>query len=142
MSTVQEGGKPRIKQKRAVILPLLAVLAVVLVGAAVCAHFLRKPEPEPEPLPVRTMYIASDTETAVATVYDEAGQSRDLTLVRGAAVQRVAEELEDGALPRIVLNEAQTRFAFLPEENLTSDREHAVTTKTVYARRTDRKSVV
>ena len=136
MSTVQEGGKPRIKQKRAVILPLLAVLAVVLVGAAVCAHFLRKPEPEPEPLPVRTMYIASDTETAVATVYDEAGQSRDLTLVRGAAVQRVAEELEDGALPRIVLNEAQTRFAFLPEENLTSDREHAVTTKTVYARRT------
>ncbi|MBQ2062082.1 MAG: hypothetical protein II458_05330 [Oscillospiraceae bacterium] len=140
MSTAQQIEKPRVKRKK-FLLPLLAILVVALVGAAVSVHFLHEPEPEPqpepepEPLEVRTMYIASDTETAIATVYDADGQPHELTLIRGAEVQRVVEKSEDDALPRIVLDEAQERFAFVPEENLAPDREHAVTTKTVYARR-------
>lgn len=137
MSMTQERTEQGTRQKRSRLVPLLAILVIVLVGAAISVHFLHEPEPpEPEPLVLETMYVASDTETAEATVYDEEGQPQPLTLNRGTAVRRVVEELAEGAMPRIALDEAQERFAYLPEEHLAADREHAVTTAAVYARRT------
>lgn len=140
MPVTEKSAKARTGRKRSRLLPLLAALVIVLVGAAVSVHFLHEPapepEPEPEPLVLETMYVASDTETAEATVYDEEGQPQPLTLIRGTAVSRVVEELEEGALPRIVLDEKEEKFACLPEEHLAADRKHAVTTAAVYARRT------
>ena len=142
METTQVRPRRRKKQKRRPAVPLLVAFIVLAVGGSVLLHFLKKEgaAPRPESLRYETMYVASPTPTATATVYDEAGQPAELVLVRGTEVRRVAEELpeEEGrpAMPRILLDEAAETFAYLPRENLTADRSAVVTTPCVYARRT------
>lgn len=139
MPTTQEvttAPRRRTHRRRSPVVPLLTAFVVLAVGAAIALHFLKKPEPEPDPLNLETMYVASPTETATAVVFDEEGNPSDLVLTRGAAVQRVVEELEEDTLPRILLDEETERFAFLPEENMAADLTAVVTTPCVYARRT------
>ncbi|MBE6989887.1 MAG: hypothetical protein E7426_03970 [Ruminococcaceae bacterium] len=136
MSTVQEQTKRRRKKKRSPLIPLLVIFALVAAAVATAIHFLDEPEPEPIRLTYRTMYVASPSETVSATVYDEEGQPQELVLYRGTQVQRVEEELAEDAMPRILLDEEAGTFAWLPEKNLSADEAHAVTTETVYARRT------
>ena len=147
MSTTEARPRRRAKQKRSPVVPLLLAFIVLAVAAAVVLHFLKKPEPEPEPEPLQlqTMYVASPTERASATEYDEEGQPSEWIFTRGTPVQRVVEELvppEEGEeperplMPRILLDEAAETFAYIPEENLAADLSQVVTTPCVYARRT------
>ena len=126
MSTTEARPRRRAKQKRSPVVPLLLAFIVLAVAAAVVLHFLKKPEPEPEPEPLQlqTMYVASPTERASATEYDEEGQPSEWIFTRGTPVQRVVEELvppEEGEeperplMPRILLDEAAETFAYIPE---------------------------
>ncbi len=137
--------KRKRKRRRSPLIPFLAVLLIIAVGIMAAIHFLKEPEPEPEPLKLETMYIASPTETAVATVYDAEGVPAEMTFTRGTEVRRVVEELvppaegeepERPLMPRILLDEAEETFAWLPEENLVTDLSSVVTTAAVYPKRT------
>ncbi len=147
--TGTQTARRRRRKRRSPLIPILAVFIIVAAGIALGIHFLHDPEPdpdpEPEPMELETMYIASPTETAVATVYDAEGQPAEMTFTRGAEVRRVVEELvppaegeepERPLMPRILLDEETESYAWIPEENLVSDLASVVTTPAVYARRT------
>ena len=143
MSTVKTREEQAARRKKPPLALLLGLAVVVLAGAAIAVHFAGRggtepgPEKEPEPLPLTTAYVASPTETATATVYDEEGNVlQELTLFRGAEVRVLEEEREPGVLPRILVDEAAETFASIPEENLTDDPAGAVTTPYIYAART------
>lgn len=147
MPTTATSTERRKRKKRSPVAAVLLAFIVLAVGGAVARHFLHKetPEPEPEPLKLQTMYVASPTERASATMYDEEGQPSELVLIRGMPVQRVVEELippaegedpERPLMPRIQLDEEGETFAWIPEENLAADLSAVVTTPCVYARRT------
>ena len=138
--------KRRKKKRRSPLGALLLVFVLIVAGAATAIHFMQKDEePEPEPLKLQTMYVASPTERAVATEFDEEGQPSELVLTRGMPVQRVVEEIpepvegeepERPLMPRIQLDEAGESFAWIPEENLAADLADVVTVPAVYSRRT------
>ncbi len=106
--------------------PLAAAAAAVLVVAAIlCGIFW------PRPLVTAEGYIAADLEKA--ELYTEEGTVRE-ELVRGTAVTYVVED-EDKDHPgmvRLVMGEDD--LAYLKSENLTTDPNAVVTTKTMYVR--------
>ena len=108
----------------AVVLIVLCLLALGTLGYIIWRQF--------DPVVPETAegYVAAAGTTA--PVYDENGAQLG-SLVRGAEVQYVAEDAEDGAdRVRVVNGEG---YAYLDAANLTADYSSAVLTETVYALR-------
>lgn len=108
----------------AVVLIVLCLLALGTLGYIIWRQF------NPVVPETAAGYVAAAGTTA--PVYDENGTQLG-SLVRGAEVQYVAEDAEDGAdRVRVVNGEG---YAYLDAANLTADYNGAVLTETVYALR-------
>ena len=108
----------------AVVLIVLCLLALGTLGYIIWRQF------NPVVPETAAGYVAAAGTTA--PVYDENGTQLG-SLVRGAEVQYVAEDAEDGAdRVRVVNGEG---YAYLDAVNLTADYSSAVLTETVYALR-------
>lgn len=108
----------------AVVLIVLCLLALGALGYIIWRQF------NPVVPETAAGYVAAAGTTA--PVYDENGAQLG-SLVRGAEVQYVAEDAEDGAdRVRVVNGEG---YAYLDAANLTADYSSAVLTETVYALR-------
>ena len=108
----------------AVVLIVLCLLALGTLGYIIWRQF------NPVVPETAAGYVAAAGTTA--PVYDENGAQLG-SLVRGAEVQYVAEDAEDGAdRVRVVNGEG---YAYLDAANLTADYSSAVLTETVYALR-------
>ena len=108
----------------AVVLIVLCLLALGTLGYIIWRQF------DPVVPETAAGYVAAAGTTA--PVYDENGTQLG-SLVRGSAVQYVAEDAEDGAdRVRVVNGEG---YAYLDAANLTADYNGAVLTNTVYALR-------
>ena len=108
----------------AVVLIVLCLLALGTLGYIIWRQF------NPVVPETAAGYVAAAGTTA--PVYDENGTQLG-SLVRGAEVQYVAEDAEDGAdRIRVVNGEG---YAYLDAANLTADYSSAVLTETVYALR-------
>lgn len=108
----------------AVVLIVLCLLALGTLGYIIWRQF------DPVVPETAAGYVAAAGTTA--PVYDENGAQLG-SLVRGAEVQYVAEDAEDGAdRVRVVNGEG---YAYLDAANLTADYNGAVLTDTVYALR-------
>lgn len=108
----------------AVVLIVLCLLALGTLGYIIWRQF------DPVVPETAAGYVAAAGTTA--PVYDENGTQLG-SLVRGAEVQYVAEDAEDGAdRVRVVNGEG---YAYLDAANLTADYNGAVLTETVYALR-------
>lgn len=108
----------------AVVLIVLCLLALGTLGYIIWRQF------NPVVPETAAGYVAAAGTTA--PVYDENGTQLG-SLVRGAEVQYVAEDAEDGAdRVRVVNGEG---YAYLDAANLTADYSSAVLTETVYALR-------
>ena len=108
----------------AVVLIVLCLLALGALGYIIWRQF------NPVVPETAAGYVAAAGTTA--PVYDENGTQLG-SLVRGAEVQYVAEDAEDGAdRVRVVNGEG---YAYLDAANLTADYSSAVLTETVYALR-------
>ena len=108
----------------AVVLIVLCLLALGTLGYIIWRQF------DPVVPETAAGYVAAAGTTA--PVYDENGTQLG-SLVRGAEVQYVAEDAEDGAdRVRVVNGEG---YAYLDAANLTADYNSAVLTETVYALR-------
>ena len=106
----------------AVVLIVLCLLALGTLGYIIWRQF------NPVVPETAAGYVAAAGTTA--PVYDENGAQLG-SLVRGAEVQYVAEDAEDGAdRVRVVNGEG---YAYLDAANLTADYSSAVLTETVYA---------